>query len=332
MTLTCTSKLKVDDESTLPSPPDAAEIRVKDEIILIEDGDNAQPSFSEDGSRLLFVSAKRPTHALRQVYERDNVTKIERRITFQNGSTSYPRYQPKAEAILYASTTDEEKENPPLLNFDGPKSTKLPDVYLQPSELYLHNLTGGLNIQRLTSHSGFDGEARFSADGKQITFTRVVKEHTQILQLTPATGTVRALTGLGENPTDYVVSADGKMSAWIEWDQSFGVSRLRLRRGKETVDVAPDMIVTKSDTAFSPDSKFLLWAQKDAQTGLNGIWSFELRTNCLQHFAFSSEGDRSDPTVSPDMKFLTYTLVSRGRSRIAQVPFEQRSGPCPVIP
>lgn len=326
--MACASGKSADDP-----PPEATEVTTVHETVLVRDGDSAQPCYSADGKRLLYVSANRAAHAQAQVYERDLKTGADRRITYQNGAVSRPRYHPTLPSILYASSTDELKENPPLLNpTANSKPSKLPPRYTNPLEIYMHSL-GRLNIERLTRRPGFDGEARFLPNGKTVTWTRVSGERTRIMGLKLGTHEPFAVSGLGVNPTDYVSSPDGKSRAWIEWDKTFGVSRLRLRaHHTPTAEIGSDMIVTKSDPAFSPDSKWLLWAQKDPQTGLYGIWSYNLGDKCLQHFLFPSEGDRRDPTVSPDMKFLTYTLVSRGRSRIAQVPFVQRTGPCPPAP
>lgn len=282
---------------------------------------------------MLFVSARRSSHAQPQVYERDMKTGAERRITFQNGSTSRPRYHPREGWIVYSSSTDELKEAPPLLSL-GMEITpsKLPAPYTDMLEVYLHSFAG-LEIKRVTSRPGYDGEARFTPDGKSLTWTRIVKDRAQTVLLPHGANVpARVLHGLGDNPTFYTVSPDGKNAAWVDWDASFGVSRLRMRIGKSVRDVAADMIVTKADPEFSPDGKWLLWAQKDPQSGLYGIYGYDIAVQCLHHFLFPSEGDRRHPTVTPDMKWLTYTLVSRGRSRIAQVPFEQRTGPCPLPP
>lgn len=330
LTLTvCKSKNRLADP-----PPEAAEVPVvANESVLVEDGQSSQPSFSVNGDYMLFVSAGRPGHSQPQVYERDMKNRTEKRITFQSGSTWHPRYHPKDRAILYSSSTDELKENSPLLTLNvEAKPSKLPPPLTEPLDVYLHSLNG-LEIKRVSHKPGFDGEANFSPDGKNLVWTRIVKERAQIVSLPHSLiGEPRVIHGLGDNPTAFTTSPDGKSTAWIDWDPTFGVSRLRVRQGKSVTDVAADMIVTKRDPEFSPDSKWLVWAQKDPQTNLHGIWGYDLAGKCLHHFLFSSEGDRLDPIVSPDMKFLTYTWVSRGRSRIAQVPFVQRSGPCPVPP
>lgn len=306
-----------------------AEVKTaSEETIVVDDGDSSQASYGS-ANRLVFVSAKRATHQQPQIYERDLDAGVDRRITFQNGVTARPRLHPKEDWILYASSTDEVKEAGPL--FAATKPSKLPAPFQDPTEIYVHVLAG-LEIRRVTERPGFDGEARFTGDGRALTWTRIVNDRAQIVQAPLAGGAPHVLAGLGDNPTSFVGSADGKAQSWIDWDGSFGVSRLRLRRGKQTIDVAGDMIVTKSDNEFTPDSKHLLWAQKDAQSGRFELWSYDLDRACLQRFAFGSEAERRHPVVSPDMKWLTYTLVKQGRSRIARVPFVKATGPCPVTP
>ena len=312
--------------------PEAAEIPVVDETYLVERGESSSPSLSADGKYLVFVSGKRPSHVSREVYIRDMDTKLERRITFQNGSTATPRFIDN-NAIIYGSSTDEDKESFDLMNARGrPKVSKFPDPYRATNDVYLHRLSGDFSIERVSNHPGYDGEARLQPDGKMLTWTRVEREHTQVMSKPWPKGVAKVLNGLGINPTDYVVAGNGHAEAWINWDDSFGVAKLRLRRGLDTIEIAGDMIVRKSDVAFSPDSRYLLWTQKEANGGENGIWSFELRTNCLQHFIFPRDGDRSQPIVTPDMKWLIYTVVRHAHSNIGQIAFIQRGGNCPIIP
>ncbi|MBX3021039.1 MAG: PD40 domain-containing protein [Bdellovibrionales bacterium] len=303
------------------------------ETVLVDDGQSLQPSFSPKGDKMLFVSGKRASHNAQQVYERDMATGKERRITFQSGSTWHPRYNSTGEWILYSSSTDELKEHSPLLvPVAEVKPSKLPPPYNEPVDVYLHALNG-LQIRRITARPGFDGEARFSSDGKQIVWTRISKDRAAVvIQEASSEGSPRPLHGLGTNPTSFASALGGRLNAWVDWDMSFGVSRLRLRNGKEVTDVAADMIVTKIDPEFSPDGKWLLWSQKDPESELYGLWGYNIANKCLHRFLFSSTGDRRHPVVTPDMKMLTYTWVNRGRSRIAQVPFVQRTGPCPVPP
>lgn len=297
--------------------------------VIVDEGDSSQAVYNTKGDKLLFVSKKRPAHEHDQVYEKDLTTGIERRITFQNGSTFEPHYQPKDLWIVYSSSTDELKENPPLLNPNAATS-KMPYPYQEPMEVYAHSLHG-FEILRLTEHPGFDGEAQFSNDGSSVIFTRVNGPKTEIISFNRSNHVAHAIKNLGTNPTQYITSPDGKAHAWIEWDDSFGVAKLRLQKGKdEAVEIGADQIVTKTDLSFTGDSNWLLWAQKESESAVYDLWAADLKTLCPHRLTTSSEGERRYPVLSPDMKSLTFTLVSKNRSRIARIGFAPPTGPCPT--
>jgi Tol biopolymer transport system component len=298
---------------------------------IVDEGDSAQAVYNTKGDKLLYVSKHRRDHAQDQVYEKDLTTGVERRLTFQNGSTFQPHYHAKEPWIVYSSSTDELKENPPLLHPTA-EISKLPYPYQEPMEVYVHSLHG-FEIQRLTDHLGFDGEARFANDGTSVVFTRVNGQKTEIINFHRTLHTAHAIKGLGVNPTQYVSSPDGKNHAWIEWDDTFGVAKLRLQKGKaDPHEIASDMIVTKTDLALTPDSKYLLWAQRDAQTQVYDLWITDLQAECPQHLFSSNGADLRYPTLSPDLKWLTFTFAEKKRSRIARMGFTAPSDPCPSAP
>lgn len=303
-----------------------------EESVLVEVGESSQASYSPTGDRLIFVSQKRLAHAQPQVYIKDLASGIERRVTFQIGALSAPRFSPKGDAIIYASSTDELKELPPHLS-TMPSAKAMPRLPPnEPTDLYVHRLTD-FQIERLTERPGFDGEARFSPDGKSLYWTRATQNRTQVLNA-PATPHAHPhpVQGLGENPVSYTLSPDAHFASWIEYDKDFTHGRLKLKHGKDIVEVAADQAPTKTDNEFSPDSKWLLWAQKATDSESFELWGFDIEHNCLQRFRFSAEADRRHPTLSPDLKFLTYTQVTKGRSRILRAPFESRTAPCAPAP
>ncbi|WII72426.1 hypothetical protein QJS83_00910 [Bdellovibrio sp. 22V] len=114
-------------------------------------GDNDHPRFSEDATRILYVSRNRGSHKGAQIYEMDLNKNKERRVTFSDGDAFDAVYVSESE-ILYASTTDEIKESP-LLN-------KTFNKEFPPSDLYMSDAYGN-NILRLTQQPGFDGEPLF---------------------------------------------------------------------------------------------------------------------------------------------------------------------------
>ena len=221
------------------------------------------------------------------------------------------------------------KENPPLLAADS-KPSKFPPTYQQPFEIYQHALQG-LDIKRLTQNPGFDGEASFSKDGKTIFFTR---RHGQLLDIRSMASTgkqVLRLKGPALPSSSYVVSPDGKHSAWVEWDKEYAVGRLKLRSPKNGAqELAQNMVVHKTDLQFSPDSRWLLWSQLNTETSTYQLWAYEIQAQCLRRLTAHRDGHRRDPVISPDMKWLAYTTERKARSRIVKVPFAPESSPCVI--
>lgn len=310
--------------------PEAASTK---ESALVDTGFSAQGVFSPDGSRLLFVSKERKSHAHYQVYEKDLRTGDENRITFQNGDTYFPRYHGKEPWILYSSSTDELKENPPLLQENkGPQN--IPERFQLPVEVYMHSLKD-YQIVRVTDRLGFDGEAQFTPNGDSLIWTRAKDLRSEVVTMKRHAKTPQVIKGLGPNPSQLNTSKDGKWRAWIDADETFGVARLKIQNGKKpAVELAADQIVPKTDLFFSPDSKFLLWSQLDMKEGVYQIWAADLETACAQKLSTNGkdEGDRRYPSLSPDMKVLIYTAVAKKRSRIMQLSWTAPSASCAGTP
>ena len=115
-------------------------------------------------------------------------------------------------------------------------------------EIYLHSLHG-FDIRRLTMHTGFDGEARISSDGKSITFTRVSDAKTQIMLLEPSTRLLKGVRLAATNPSQFVTSADGKFRAWLDWDANYAATKLRLQSG----NASPIDVTTSVAALPAPD-------------------------------------------------------------------------------
>lgn len=303
--------------------------------MLVTQGTSSQGVFSPDGERFLFVSSGRPSHKQAQIYEKDLNSGAEKRITFQNGSNSHPRYSPVEHKIVYASSTDELKESPPLLNPVALVS-KLPAPYQEPTEIYVHNLAD-FEIIRVTNHVGFDGEPRFSNNGREVVWTQAQNQRTKVYSVSLLTRhpkseafpPAKLVTDIGKNPTQYVISPNSKMTAWVDWDETFGVARLMFRRGNaEPTELASDSIVVKTDLTFSADSNWLMWAQMDPKRDVYDLWIADTATLCAQIYKIDGPGERRDPAMSPDMRWLTYTLSSKERSRIARTAFQPPKGNC----
>ncbi len=114
-------------------------------------GINEAPSLSPDQKQIVFTSRKRANHLQQQVYILDLESRRERRLTFQDGDCSDPIFLNQGKQIVYASTTDELKENPVLFQKKAAPSP------WPPSDLYISDLIGEV-ILRLTNRAGFDGQ------------------------------------------------------------------------------------------------------------------------------------------------------------------------------
>lgn len=300
---------------------------VQHEVILAPDGESYQSSYSPYGDKIVYVSRNRIGHQQAQIYERDLSSGRERRLTFQNGNLSSPRYAPNEKSILYSSPTDELKENPPLLQ--APKAeSKLPLQYREPNEVYLHNLDS-LEMTRLTKRPGFDGEARFSPDGREIFWTRNRNDRTEIVfQNVGGYGIPHMVFRLGTNPTQYAMSSDGKTAAWIEWDENYTISHLKIRKGKDVIEVNPAQTVVKTDIEFSRDGRWLVWAQADRDKSHFELWSYDVENLCARKLQVPDGSERRYPSLSPDLQWLTYTVIRDKKPQVARTTFVQPSGPC----
>lgn len=127
-------------------------------------GDNSHPRFSPDSRKIIYSSRLRAAHSNSQIYELDFINNKERRITFSDGDAFDPSFIDTHE-IIYASTTDEIKENP-LINKNFDPATP-------PADLYTSDMFG-TQILRLTHNPGYDGEPWFvkpSKDSPMIYFS-----------------------------------------------------------------------------------------------------------------------------------------------------------------
>jgi len=292
---------------------------------LVEEGESAQPSLSADGTKLVYVSGKRPLHNSPQVYVKDLRTGAERRVTFQNGIVSHPRFGPRGDQIVYSSTTDEDKEYPAFLRESG-ASGVLPTWLRQPTEVYVHGLNS-FDIERVTTHAGYDSAAKFIRNGRSLSWTQVTRDRAAIISSNRTTHQTIELKGLDSNPTDFHLANDLTTAAWVSYDEMYAHARLMLRHAGKVTEVAADHATLKLDPSFSNDSRWLLWSEFDANTQTYTIHALDVVTKCAGAVAFEAAGSRRDPVLTPDGGTLIYTWLGFDKPRVARAKFMPKACP-----
>lgn len=233
---------------------------------------------------------------------------------------------------MYASTTDELKENPPLLNPVSSPSF-LPAQYQTPSEIYIHARTG-LEITRVSDHIGYDGEAHFSQDGRKIYWTRAIPpKRLTVVELDRTTKQLRILPGLGVNPSQYIRRDKQGLTAWVDWGEDFTRPKIQLKLNQNPAwEINSQFEVTKLDLNMSVDGRFLFWSQRNAIHEKFEIWYYDISLKCAHMLTGDDSADRRYPELSPDGTTLIYTWVQGERSKVAARPFNPASGPCETGP
>jgi Tol biopolymer transport system component len=291
--------------------------------------------FSPDGFRVLFLSRNRPGHKNAQIYELNLKTRIERRISYHDGDDSSPSYHPDGTRVLYASETDELKEDaqirkglftrfPPSGRFTRPLPT------LSPTELYLAKPDGS-EIKRLTSSQGYDGEARFDAAGKRIVFasTRTTQnERTQIMIMRTDGGDLRALAPGFDDDGSPSFSPDGKRIAFVRKSPEGTGSHiftLELKAGSKLRQLTYVSALNVSPI-WHPNGRDILFASNRAtSTGANNsefdIWSVNTEGPPCAKRITNFDGSETGPAMSHDGARLVFAGDQSGRKQIYTMTF-----------
>ncbi|HET6512740.1 MAG TPA: hypothetical protein VFH43_11150 [Candidatus Kapabacteria bacterium] len=173
-------------------------------------GENTSPSFSPDGSRVIFEARSFNGTTCKQIYSLTLNGTEPARVSTGRGEAQWASFSPKQNRVLFTSThemidgtcpppTDVELKNPIAINalydlyvrdsagtvvavtndkkvFDGiasisPDNKKIVFSSTRSGDVDLFLLDLEKNqIRQLTSDEGFEGFARFSPDGKKIVF------------------------------------------------------------------------------------------------------------------------------------------------------------------
>jgi Tol biopolymer transport system component len=279
-------------------------------IQLTQQGENSSPFISPDGKKVVYVSQKRTAHAQGQIYVYDLDTLKERRVTFQDGECRDPIFLKDSKRIVYASTTDELKENPLILR---PKDEKSAYPF---TDLYVSDLSGS-DIERLTHQEGFDGYPWPRWDRPQsIIFSRLVDGQLASFQLNlESKQTVPLLAKKDISVESMQLSPDKKQWTWIE----------RAKSGATQILTGPFILASNKqmpvplpageykEVQWMSAQKLLLTARiykKNFQ-----FYTYDLESKCLQSL-FDSNTDLSSPRLQIEKQGLVFASAQGGHSDI----------------
>jgi Tol biopolymer transport system component len=199
----CQSKSK---KTELPAEVDY--LQSKDASVILSQGYNRSAVFSSDGDKIYYISKNRRGHQNSQIHEYDLTLQSDRRITFQDGEI-FSVVPGEGDQIIYASNTDEIKEEP----FAREQDSRYLKADLYSSDLY------GNEIARLTQSPGYEGDMIFVPQKKQVLFTSMRSGVPGLYWLNLSTGRTTSFVVDKERAVrSPVLSPDGKNFFWVQED------------------------------------------------------------------------------------------------------------------
>ncbi|HJN90786.1 MAG TPA: M20/M25/M40 family metallo-hydrolase [Verrucomicrobiota bacterium] len=129
--------------------------------------------FSTDGSRLIFQSERETGNPFYQIYTLDFETGDTARVSPGHGKTTCAFFHPDGGRVLFGSTHHDPqsraKQKAELDFRASGKERRYSWDYDETMDIFTANPDGS-GLSRLTTARGYDAEAAFSTDGKQIVF------------------------------------------------------------------------------------------------------------------------------------------------------------------
>lgn len=300
-------------------------------------GENLDGQFSPDGKKILFLSRSRSSHSQTQAYEKDLTTGRERRVTFQDGDVSSPRYDSKGTQFYYASTTDELKENPLFLqqqlnpSATGANSQK-PFWELMPTEIYSSGLFGD-KIRRLTHARGFDGELSPHPKKPLLYFSAARGEHMRIFVLDLKTLQVRPFSSDSKyHELEVAVSPDGSQWAWAQYTDDLKSSQIVIAnaKGERTLTLTSGSFLHVSPTWSAGGDRVIFAANADRADSFD-LYDVRKDGTCLRRLTDSTASE-NHPSVSPDGRKLLYTATDHSISQLHVMPHDASGSSPPCLP
>ncbi len=258
---------------------------------LIYDGKRSgEGYFHPDGKRLIFQSEREAENPFYQIYTLDLATGDSARVSPGIGKTTCAFFQPGANRVLFASTHLDplaaEKQKAELDFRASGKQRRYSWDYDATMDIFSAN-AGGTGIVQLTKEPGYDAEASFSPDGKQIVFCSLRAAFAPDAQLS-----AEDKTRVEKDPAYfgdlYTMAADGS-----------NVRRLTEAPG---YDGGP---------FFSPDGQRIVWRHFDASGMIADVWTMQT-DGSDKHRVTDFKSMSWAPFYHPSGKYFIFTTNKLG--------------------
>jgi TolB protein len=276
-------------------------------------GYNQHARFSQDGSKIIFESSDRPSHKNSQIYILNLQTRREKRITFNDGIDTSPDFDPAGKKIIYASTTDEQKEIPDeAATDDGPGS----EVY--------ESFADGSEIKRLTNSQGFDGDCVYSRDGHHIYFSSSRDEDKGELFIMNSNGSQpHHLTTIKGHDGQVAPSPDGKSLLWTGTHPDRPGEQIYLAdRNGQNIKVLTSKNAIHRDPSWSPDGKKIVFSSNRDDGTNYDLYVMNIDGTCLKRLT-QTPANEVYPEFSPDGKSIVVTIKSVDNSQLFEVGYNE---------
>jgi len=294
-------------------------------VQLTKGGQNRQPLVHKDQG-FFYISRNRLDHKDPQIYYKNFQTGAEKRITHQRGHIIGGIWM-QDDKLVYASSTDEEKETPLLLRkfFDRVPAEIDTQFFfhlnLKPTEIYSSTFRG-LDIVRLSNHMGMDAFPAYHPKKKTLYFSRF--DDQQINIYSQRTGSTlkpkRALKTYGHD-LGLKLSPKEDQFVWYRFSPDFKTSQLML----SGVNLKSPKYLTLDSgihwtPSWHPNQKSILYSAKKRNDKNYNIYEIDIATECERKIT-REEGDEFYPVSSNDGTKILFTATKSGSEQIHQMDY-----------
>jgi Tol biopolymer transport system component len=277
--------------------------------------------FSPDGEWIVFQGFP-PGYPFYQIYLQKLDGSSLQRISPGRGRTTCAYFTPDGQHILFSSGhthPDLDKIEQAAREEQAQGGRRRYQWDFDPSmEIYVCDRDGS-NLKPLTNSPGYDAEASYSADGKQIVFTSTRDGDPDLYVMNADGSDVRQITNVPGYDGGPFFSPDGK---WIIFRsdrdkehmlQLFAIST----DGQHEFQLTDDLNTVNWAPYFHPSGEYIIWTRADYSRGPQGanfdLWTMEITTTDKTFAGGKTERitthEKADvlPVFSPDGKKLMWT-------------------------